>query len=106
MKKYGGLEPRVSTRIITGPSSSVKFGFNENYQYVHLASLTGSVMPTDVWIPSSDVVSPQWGRQYSGGYFMDFGKDNNYEMSIEGYYKELDNLVAVSYTHLTLPTKA
>lgn len=102
IKKYEGWEPRTSARIITGPSSSIKFGFNENYQYVHLASLTGSVMPTDVWIPSSDVVKPQWGRQYSAGYFMDFGKDKNYEMSIEGYYKELDNLV--EYAENTQPT--
>ena len=102
VKKYGGWEPRVSARIITGPQSSVKLGLNENYQYVHLASLTGSVMPTDVWIPSSDVVRPQWGRQYSAGYFADLGENKNYELSIEGYYKQLDNLV--EYAQNTLPT--
>ena len=102
VKRYGGLEPRLSTRIVTGPRSSVKLGYNENYQYVHLASLTGSMMPTDVWIPSSDVVSPQWGRQFSAGYFMDLGKDKNYEASVEVYHKELSNLV--EYAENTLPT--
>ena len=102
VKRYGGWEPRVSARIITGPKSSVKMGFNENYQYVHLASLTGSVMPTDVWIPSSDVVSPQWGRQYSAGYFADLGENKDYELSVEGYYKQLDNLV--EYAQNTQPT--
>ena len=102
VRKYDGWEPRVSARILTGSRSSVKMGFNENYQYVHLASLTGSVMPTDVWIPSSDVVSPQWGRQYSAGYFADLGKDRNYEASVEIYHKELRNLV--EYAENTLPT--
>ncbi|MBM72378.1 MAG: TonB-dependent receptor [Crocinitomicaceae bacterium] len=102
IKRYGGLEPRVSTRIIVGPKSSVKMGFHENYQYVHLASLTGSVMPTDVWIPSSDIVRPQWGRQYSAGYFTDLGENKDYELSVEGYYKQLENLV--EYAQNTQPT--
>ena len=102
VKRYGGWEPRIAARIITGPKSSVKVGFNENYQYVHLASLTASSLPTDVWLPSSDVVQPQWGRQYSAGYFMDLGKNKQYEASIEGYYKELDNLV--EYAENSQPT--
>ena len=102
VKRYGGWEPRASARITTGPKSSVKFGFNENYQYVHLASLTGSMMPTDIWIPSSDVVRPQWGRQFSAGYFTDLGDNRNYELSVEGYYKDLENLV--EYGENTQPT--
>jgi hypothetical protein len=102
VKRYGGWEPRVSARLITGPRSSVKAGYNENYQYVHLASLSGSTMPMDVWLPSSDVVAPQWGRQISAGYFTDLGEDRDYEMSVEGYYKDLENLV--EYAENTQPT--
>ncbi|MAO46141.1 MAG: TonB-dependent receptor [Crocinitomicaceae bacterium] len=101
VKRYGGFEPRVSARVSTGPKSSIKIGYNENYQYVHLASLTGSMMPTDVWIPSSDRVNPQWGRQYSAGYFTDLGENRDYEFSLEGYYKELENLV--EYAENTMP---
>lgn len=102
VKRYGGWEPRIAARFITGPKSSVKVGFNENYQYVHLASLSGSSMPTDVWLPSSDIVQPQWGRQYSAGYFMDLGENKQYEASIEGYYKDLKNLV--EYAENSQPT--
>ena len=102
VKKYGGWEPRLSMRVTTGPNSSIKAGYSENYQYVHLASLSASTAPTDVWVPSSDVVKPQWGRQWSTGYFTDIGKNKNWETSIELYYKDLENLV--EYAENTLPT--
>jgi len=102
VKRYGGWEPRLSMRFTTSPRSSIKFGFSENYQYVHLASLSASTAPTDVWIPSSDLVKPQWGRQWNGGYFMDLGSERDWEASIEGYYKDLKNLV--EYAENTLPT--
>ena len=102
VKRYGGWEPRLSMRVTTGPNSSIKAGFSENYQYVHLAALSASTAPTDVWVPSSDVVKPQWGRQWSTGYFTDIGKNKNWETSIELYYKDLENLV--EYAENTLPT--
>jgi len=102
VKRYGGWEPRLSMRFTTSPRSSVKFGFSENYQYVHLASLSASTAPTDIWVPSSDLVKPQWGRQWNAGYFMDLGAERAWEASIEGYYKDLENLV--EYAENTLPT--
>ena len=43
-------------------------------------------MPTDIWIPSSDVVRPQWGRQFSAGYFSDLG-ENRARVKLGGYYR-------------------
>ncbi|MGB0248995.1 MAG: TonB-dependent receptor [Flavobacteriales bacterium] len=98
---YGGWEPRLALRVNTGPQSSVKAGYSENYQYVHLTSLGTSSLPGDIWIPSSDRVKPQWGRQVSLGFFKTLGKEENWEASIEGYWKELENLVA--YAENTSP---
>lgn len=94
VKFYKGWEPRLAVRITSGPRSSIKAGYSENYQYVHLTSLGTSSLPGDIWIPSSDRVNPQWGRQASLGYFQTLGKDSQWEASIEGYWKELENLVA------------
>ncbi|MDA0913036.1 MAG: carboxypeptidase-like regulatory domain-containing protein [Bacteroidetes bacterium] len=91
---YGGWEPRLALRVISGPNSSIKAGYSENYQYIHLTSLGTSSLPGDIWIPSSDRVKPQWGRQLSLGYFRDLGPTQSWEASIEGYYKDLENLVA------------
>ena len=91
---YGGLEPRISMRLTTGPRSSFKAGIGRNLQYIHLASLSPTSLPGDIWLPSSDVVRPQDGTQVSAGWFRDFGKDRNVEGSIEVYHKWLSNLVA------------
>ena len=98
---YGGWEPRLALRVNTGSQSSIKAGYSENYQYVHLTSLGTSSLPGDIWIPSSDRVKPQWGRQVSLGFFKTLGKEENWEASIEGYWKELENLVA--YAENTSP---
>ena len=92
IEMYGGFEPRFSLRYLFNESSSIKFGFIQNYQYLHLTSVASSSLPTDVWLPSSDVVQPQFGRQISLGYFKNFS-DNVYETSFELYYKKMENLV-------------
>lgn len=92
VKFWQGLEPRLAMRYLFKDNSSIKAGFTHNYQYIHMASVSGVSLPTDVWFPSSDVVKPQIGTQYSLGYFRNF-KENLYEASVEVYYKDLKNLI-------------
>ncbi|MEC7950856.1 MAG: TonB-dependent receptor, partial [Bacteroidota bacterium] len=101
VKQYGGWEPRLSARLKTGPRSSVKAGWSINYQYVHLASLSATTTPTDIWVPSSDLVPPQRGRQINAGYFVDLGDNREWECSVELYHKDLSNLV--EYAENTRP---
>ncbi|MEP7263716.1 MAG: TonB-dependent receptor [Bacteroidota bacterium] len=89
---YTRLEPRFSARYGINAHSSVKAAYTINYQYIHLASLSSVSLPTDVWVPSTDVVKPQYSVQYAAGYFHNF-KNNTYEASIETYYKDMRNLI-------------
>lgn len=89
---YTNLEPRLNLRYTLNSSSSIKAAYTQNYQYLHLASLSPTSLPTDVWVPSTDRVQPQFSTQYSIGYFKNF-KDDIYEASVELYYKEMENLV-------------
>lgn len=100
IKDYFNLEPRIAMRWRIDKKSSVKAGFTQNYQYVHLTSLSATSLPTDVWYPSTDRVAPQFGTQYNIGYFRNF-LDNSYETSVEVYYKDMQNLV--EYKEGTLP---
>ncbi|MEO5569587.1 MAG: TonB-dependent receptor [Bacteroidia bacterium] len=95
---YNHIEPRVSLKYSLNLKSSLKASFTQNYQYVHLASVGSVSLPTDVWVPSSDRVNPQFGTQYAAGYFRNF-KDNVYETSIEVYYKEMKNQIEYSEGH-------
>ena len=92
IKTYFGPEPRFSARYLLPDNSSFKFGFAHNYQYIHLASVSSVSLPTDLWFPSTEQVKPQVGTQYSIGYFRNF-LNNNYEASVEAYYKDLNNLI-------------
>ena len=89
---YQGLEPRLSIRYRLNEKSSVKAAFTQNYQYIHLTSFSSTGLPTDVWMPSTDKIKPQFATQYNIGYFRNF-MDNLFETSVEVYYKDMDNLV-------------
>lgn len=100
VKTYSNFEPRLAMRYTLNDVSSLKASYTQNYQYIHLATQSGVSLPTDVWVPSSQVVKPQYGTQYALGYFRNF-KDNWYETSIEVYYKELKN--QIEYKDGSLP---
>ena len=89
---YGGIEPRISVRFMVDETSSIKAAYTRNLQYVHLATLSPISLPTDIWVPCSDVVKPQDGWQAAVGYFKNF-RDNEYETSVEIYYKHMLNQV-------------
>lgn len=89
---YWGLEPRFSTRLSLSPSASLKAGVTLTNQYLHLVSNSTSTLPTDIWVPSSEVVKPQIGLQYAIGYFQNFG-NRMYQSSVELYYKSLRNQI-------------
>jgi hypothetical protein len=98
---YGGPEPRAAIRYSLTSKSSLKANYTHNYQYIHLASLSALSMPTDVWVPCSDVVKPQISDQISLGYFQNFF-NNTYESSVEVYYKKMQR--QIEYREGALPT--
>lgn len=89
---YPRLEPRFSARFTTGEESSIKAAYTLNYQYIQLASISPTALPTDVWIPASDKLKPQQSQQINLGYFFNFNK-HMFEASVEGYYKDMKNLI-------------
>jgi hypothetical protein len=52
-------------------------------------------------MPTTEIVEPQKGTQYSMGYFRNFS-DNMYETSLEVYYKDLKN--QIEYKEGSLPS--
>jgi hypothetical protein len=90
---YKYLEPRFTMRYVLNRKSSVKLSYTQNYQYVHLANVASSSLPTDLWVSSSTIVKPQFSTQYAIGYFRNFS-DNMFETSVEVYYKKMENMIA------------
>lgn len=90
IKTYIHLEPRASLSYTFNARSSLKASYGRNTQNLHLLSNSTSGSPTDLWIPSSNNVKTELADQFSLGYYRNFD-DNNYEFSVEGYYKAMHN---------------
>ena len=92
IKTYYNFEPRITASFMYSNSASIKGGYTRNIQNVHLISNTTGDNPTDIWIPSSQNIKPEISDQTSIGWFKNFS-DNKYEMSIETYYKSMQNQI-------------
>ncbi|TCJ19058.1 TonB-dependent receptor [Flaviaesturariibacter flavus] len=92
VQSYSGFEPRATLRYQLDSVSSIKASVTRNLQYIHLVSNAGTTLPTDQWVPSTFKVKPQISWQYAAGYFRNF-KDNQYETSVEVYYKDMRNQI-------------
>ncbi|UZD24490.1 TonB-dependent receptor [Algoriphagus halophytocola] len=91
-KSYMGIEPRASLRWLATPSSSVKLSYYRTNQYIHLISNTAAISPVNYWKSSGYNLSPSIADQYTLGFFKNW-KDNLFEISLEGYYKDIQNVV-------------
>nr|WP_294935793.1 TonB-dependent receptor [uncultured Flavobacterium sp.] len=92
IKTYGGFEPRVSARYFIADDFSVKASYDKTYQYLHLLSSNTTQSPTDTWKLSDLNVKPQNADQYSLGFYKNFANEE-FEMSVEGYYKKINNVL-------------
>ncbi len=92
VKSYLGLEPRFSLNYKLSETSSLKMGYNRIFQYLHLVTNTTAVTPIDIWQPSGYYFEPQRADQVSAGFFTN-SLDNKVGLSVEGFYKHIDNLV-------------
>ena len=92
IKTYGGPEARVSARYLFAPDFSIKASFNNSYQFIHTLSNNTTVSPIDTWKLSDLNIKPQKGYQATFGLFKNFN-GNMYELSLEGYYKRMDDVL-------------
>ena len=90
IKTYSGPEFRLSGRYFLGKDFSVKASYNSTFQYIHTLSNNTTVSPIDTWKLSDLNIEPQRANQYSLGLYKNFD-GNDYELSLEGYYKRSDN---------------
>ncbi|MDD3686688.1 MAG: TonB-dependent receptor [Bacteroidales bacterium] len=88
---YNSFQPRVSLRVLLNDKMSVKAAYSHMSQYIHLLTNATIGLPTDLWLPSTDSVLPEHSKQAAIGFA--YNINNNWDLSIEGYYKTMDNLI-------------
>jgi len=93
IERYHNLEPRVSIKYQISKQASIKANYNRTAQYIHLVSNTTASNPLDIWTPSTNNIQPQTADQWGVGYFRNYGPENDFETSIELYYRKSQNQI-------------
>ncbi|MGB3777421.1 MAG: TonB-dependent receptor [Tunicatimonas sp.] len=89
---YTSVQPRLAARYLVSPQLSLKASYSRMTQFIHLLTNAGVGLPTDLWVSSTDRIRPQDAQQFALGAAREWG--NGYEISLEGYYKGMQNLIA------------
>ncbi len=93
-KTYFSPQARLGLRYLLPKDFALKASYSMMTQYIHLLTNEGVGLPTDLWVPSTENVRPQKSWQAALGVAKTFGTD--YEFSIEGYYKKMNDLLSYS----------
>jgi len=88
---YYSLQPRISARYMLSEKMSVKASYAEMTQFILLLSSSTIGLPTDLWLPTTDKIKPLESYQYAVG--LSYALNNIWNISLEGYYKQMDNLI-------------
>ncbi len=92
-KSYVRFEPRITLNQMLVGKKRIQVGFSMSNQGIHqLSSVTG-ILPSDIWFPTTGVLSPQQTTQISAAYIQPLKK--GFELTIEGYYKYFSGITEV-----------
>ena len=85
------IEPRVSMRYRLTESFSIKAGYSRTSQFINQIFNSDSPTPTSQFQLSNEHIKPFRSHNVSLGFFRNF-QNNNWETSIEGYARQIDQL--------------
>ncbi|RCR70880.1 TonB-dependent receptor [Larkinella punicea] len=91
-KAFLRAEPRVSAAVQIREKQAVRASFSDMNQFIHLLSNTGLGLPTDLWVPATDLIKPQRSRQAVLGFIHDFNP--RWQLTVEGYRKWMRHVIS------------
>lgn len=91
---YFALQPRFSAYRQVNRQLGLRATAGRMTQFLHLLSNSNIGLPTDLWVPATAKAPPQNAWQASLG--VDYNFNKNWELSVEGYYKTMTNLLSFS----------
>ncbi|TNE81743.1 MAG: TonB-dependent receptor [Bacteroidetes bacterium] len=85
-------EPRLSALYRPRESINLKLGYARMNQYIHQLSNTGLAIFSDLWVPSSDIIRPEYSDQVSFA-VEKFWNSKGLSLQTEWYYKHSGRIV-------------
>ncbi len=86
------IEPRLSFRYLLSDTWSAKASYAKMRQNIHLLSNSSVGFPSDLWLPSVDAAPSQNSQQIAASINTEL-LNGEIEVSLEGYYKTMNNLI-------------
>ena len=93
-KNYRSFQPRLSGYWSVNNNLGFKASVSRMAQFLHLLSNSDIGLPSDLWVPATSKVKPQDSWQAVLG--MDYHLDGFLDFTVEGYYKKMNNLLAIT----------
>lgn len=90
-KWYHNVQPRISLAYMLRENITLKAAYSNMAQYLHLLTNATVGLPTDLWVPVTDTIPPMLSNQIAAGVAWTY--NNDYEISVEGYYKTMRNVI-------------
>ena len=84
-------QPRISLAYEPADRISLQVSYSSMVQFLHLLTNSTVSLPIDLWVPATDKVPFQRSWQVSAGVAYALG--DGWDMSLEGYYKEIDGVI-------------
>ncbi len=92
---FPSFQPRLSARYLLKNDWAIKSSYSQMRQFIHLLTNERAGLPTDLWVPATDRVKPEDSWQVALGVAKPLKiKKHEFEISIEAYYKEMNNVIS------------
>jgi len=88
---YQSIQPRASLNFMVNKNWSLKAGYSQMTQHLHLLTSSNLLKASDLWVPVTKNIKPLSSTQYSIGTAINIGEE--YGLEIEGYYKDMKGLI-------------
>ncbi|MGP1436426.1 MAG: TonB-dependent receptor [Phocaeicola sp.] len=85
------VEPRISLRWLLNDKMAMKLGYSRMSQGLHQLSSGNLSVPSDLWVPMTKDLDVSLSDLFSLGYYHNL--TDHIQLSVEGYYKKMSNLL-------------
>ncbi len=89
---YLSMQPRLAAFFQLNNKLQIKGSFGRMRQHLHVLTNSNFGLPNDLWVPATKNIKPQDSWQGVLGFDLDIGK--KYVVKVEGYYKQMKNLIS------------
>jgi len=87
---FSTFEPRLTLNALLTDYFSLRSTYTHTTQHLHLLTNSGIELPTDLWVPASELAPPERSRQAGiGGIY----SDEDLTVSVDFYHKKMTNLI-------------